>query len=100
MDGFYEIISCGSGEKGEYMTKNESKEIALSLSFLLEAILSDEYNPEEVANSAIDSARDIINRNPKIKEWVEGFFEPDTESENFKQEYDREMKLIMFLRSL
>lgn len=82
------------------MTKTESKEIALSITFLLDAILSDEYNPEDVANNAIDVARDIINTNQKVKEWVEIFFEPDTESENFKQEYDREMKLIRFIRGL
>lgn len=80
------------------MTDKEAKDIALSLSVTLDSILSPDSAPEDIANYAIDTIRDIVKSNPKIKEWIETFFTADSEAENFQQQWDREIALIRFLR--
>jgi hypothetical protein len=78
------------------MTNKEAKEIAISLLVLLDSILSGKYNPEEVANDAI-CATDIIKNNPKVKEWVERFFECDPDSPDFSEQWDRQIACLRFL---
>lgn len=80
------------------MTNKEAKEIALSLSVLLDSILSGEYNPEEVANNAIDATRDIIKSNPKVEEWVGCFFECDPDSPDFSEQWDKHIACLRFLK--
>lgn len=80
------------------MTNKEAKEIALSLAVVLDSIFSEDCNPEEVANNAIDAARDIIKNNPKVEEWVACFFECDTESPDFSKQWDRHIALLGFLK--
>ena len=80
------------------MNNNEAKDIAITLSIVLDSIFNLNSEPEDVANLAIEAIKDIIRNNPKVREWMEEIFQADSESPDFQKQWDREIAFIKFIK--
>lgn len=83
------------------MNKKERTELAINLSILLDPILSNDHNPEDVANVAIDFCKYILKDFPEISDIVEQIYENyDSEDIGFQRKWDKHMAFLRILKSL
>jgi len=63
------------------MNQKEKKEISISMSILMDTILNKDSSSEEVANSAVSFAADILKRFPEIRKLVEDMISDDWDNQ-------------------
>ena len=59
------------------MNQKEKKEIGLNMTMLMESILDENSQSEDVANTAINFAADMLKMFPEVRQFVESSLEDD-----------------------
>jgi len=83
------------------MTQKETIDIGLSLTILLDSIINKDLNPDEVANTAVTFAQDILMRYPDLRKFVDDRFSDYLPSdEGFSDSWNKQIQWIQWEREM